>query len=127
MPLLVFEFIAIGMMQVVVPRDGLSHWVGAESGFKGIILGTIAGALTPGGSLVGLAVMGGLFRSGAGTGTLVAFMTSWSIWGITRLPLEVGLLGWRFTLVRLLSTAIFPIIGGFVAKAFCSWVVFEGR
>jgi len=125
LPLLVFAFIPIGMMQVVGPKEGLSGRVGAESGDKGILPGTVAGALAPRGSLLGLAIMVGIFRPGAGIGAPVAFVTSWSIWGITRLPLEVGLLGLRFTLVRLLSTAIFPLVGGFVTKAFSSWLKLE--
>ena len=32
LPLLVFAFIVAGMVQVLIPRELLSEWVGAESG-----------------------------------------------------------------------------------------------
>ena len=123
-PLLVFAFITIGMIQVIFPKGGLANWVGPESGFKGILLGAIAGGLTPGSSLFMLPLMAGLLRSGAGIGTLVAFMTSWSTWAVIRLPIEVGILGWKFTVVRLISTALLPILAGIIAKCLFSWVKF---
>jgi uncharacterized membrane protein YraQ (UPF0718 family) len=30
--------------------------------------------------------------------------------------MEIGILGWRFTLIRVLSTLVFPPIAGFVAQ-----------
>ncbi len=47
LPLLIFAFVAAGMIQALLPQDLLNKWVGAESGFRGIMIGTIAGGLTP--------------------------------------------------------------------------------
>jgi len=49
LPLLAFAFIVAGMAQVLLPQDIIAKWVGAESGIRGILIGTIAGALAPGG------------------------------------------------------------------------------
>ena len=57
----------------------------------------------------------GLMRSGAGIGTMVAFLTGWSLWAFSRLPMEVGILGWKLTLVRLASTFFLPPIAGLIA------------
>ncbi|MEA2104153.1 MAG: permease [Candidatus Cloacimonadota bacterium] len=122
LPLLFFSFIIAGMMQVLVSPDALLKWIGPESGAKGIFLGTITGAITPGGPFVSLPIVAGFIHSGAGIGTTVAFITSWSLWAIMRLPLEIGILGWEFTIVRLVSSAILPIIAGFIARFFFSWV-----
>ncbi|SCY61186.1 permease [Desulfoluna spongiiphila] len=121
-PLLFFSFTIAGMMQVLVSTDGLTKWVGPESGFKGILIGTLVGGLTPGGPFVSLPIVAGFIHSGAGIGTVVAFMTSWSIWAVMRLPLEIGILGWKFTIVRLASSAILPILAGVIANVFFSWV-----
>ncbi|MDP6685423.1 MAG: permease [Candidatus Omnitrophota bacterium] len=111
-PLLVFAFIVAGMVRVLLPHDIISRWIGEESGIKGILLGTLGGALTPGGPYVSMPIVAGLLRSGASMGTMVAYMTGWSLWAFTRLPMEVGILGWRFTLIRLVSVLIFPPIAG---------------
>lgn len=118
LPLLVFAFVVAGMVQVLLPRELLSKWVGVESGMRGIIIGAVAGGLSPGGPFVNLPLAAALLRSGASVGTMVAFLTGWSLWAVSRLPMEVGILGWKFTLIRIASTCFFPPIAGLVAQSF---------
>jgi len=118
LPLLIFAFIVAGMIQVLLPQELISKWIGAESGMRGLLIGTIAGAFAPGGPYVSLPIAAGLLRSGAGVGTMVAFLTGWSLWAVGRLPMEVGILGWKFTLIRLASTFFFPPIAGLIAHTF---------
>ncbi len=115
LPLLIFAFIVAGMVQVLLPRELISRWIGAESGMRGILIGTLAGAFAPGGPYVSLPIVAGFLRTGAGIGTMVAFLTGWSLWAFSRLPMEVAILGWRFTLIRLASTFFFPPIAGLLA------------
>ena len=116
LPLLIFAFIVAGMVQVLVPQQLLSKWVGAESGMRGILIGTVTGALAPGGPYVSLPVAAGLLQAGAGVGTMVAFLTGWSLWAVSRLPMEVGIMGWKFTLIRIASTFFFPPIAGLIGR-----------
>jgi len=122
LPLLVFALIVAGMVQALLPQELISKWIGAESGIRGIFIGTVAGALAPGGPYVSLPVAAGLLRTGAGVGTMVAFLTGWSLWAVIRLPMEVGILGWKFTLIRLASTFFFPPIAGLIAHLFFAGV-----
>ena len=115
LPLLLFAFIVAGMVQVLLPKELLSKWIGTESGIRGILIGSIAGGLSPGGPFVNLPIVASLLKSGASIGTMVAFLTGWSIWAISRLPMEVGILGWKFAFIRLISTIIFPPIAGLIA------------
>jgi uncharacterized membrane protein YraQ (UPF0718 family) len=117
LPLLIFAFIVAGMIQVLLPQELLNKWVGVESGWRGLFIGTIAGGLSPGGPYVSLPVVAGLLKSGASAGTMVAFLTGWSLWAVTRLPMEFGILGWKFTIIRLASTFIFPPIAGLIANS----------
>jgi uncharacterized membrane protein YraQ (UPF0718 family) len=117
-PLLIFAFVVAGMVQVLLPTELISRWIGSESGIRGIMLGTLAGAIAPGGPYVSLPLAAAIFRAGAGVGTLIAFLTGWSLWAVSRLPMEVGILGWRLTIIRLVSTFIFPPIAGFIAHVF---------
>jgi len=120
LPLLIFAFIIAGMIQVLLPQQLVSKWVGAESGFRGILIGTIAGGLSPGGPYVSLPIAVGLLKSGAGVGTMVAYLTGWSLWAIGRIPMELGILGWKLTLIRLACTFFFPPIAGIIAQMFFS-------
>jgi len=115
-PMLVFAFIIAGMVQILLPQDAIMKWIGPESGLRGILIGTVAGGLSPGGPYVNLPIAAALLRSGAGVGTMVAFLTGWSLWAIARLPMEVGILGWRFTLIRIACTFFFPPIAGLIGQ-----------
>lgn len=117
LPLLILALIVAGMARVLLPHELISKWVGVESGMRGILVGTLAGGLAPGGPFVSLPIVAGLLRSGASVGTMVAFLTGWSLLAITRLPMEVGILGWKFTLIRISSTFFFPPIAGLIAQA----------
>jgi uncharacterized protein len=116
LPLLLFAFIVAGMVQVLIPREILTKWVGAESGFRGIMIGALAGGLAPGGPYVSLPIVAGMIKSGASIGTMVAFLTGWSLWAFNRLPMEIGVLGWQFTLIRFAAVLIFPPIAGLIAQ-----------
>ncbi len=115
LPVVACVLVVAGMLQVLISPAWCSKWIGTTSGLRGIIIGSVAGCLAPGGTLVTLPIAAALLRSGAGVGTMVAFMTSWSCWMAMRLPIEVGILGWKFTLVRLVSTAVLPVIAGLIA------------
>ena len=120
MPLLVLAFVVAGMAQALIPQEVISRWVGVESGFRGILIGSILGGLAPGGPYVSLPLAAALLRMGAGVGTMVAFLTGWSLLAFSRLPLEIGIMGWKFTVIRLACTFFFPPIAGLIANIFFS-------
>lgn len=121
-PLLIFAFIIAGMIQFIVPTEMISKWVGAESGLRGIMIGTVVGGFLPGGPFVSLPIAVGLLQAGAGVGTMVALLTGWSLLAFTRLPLEIGIMGWKFSLIRLACTFFFPPIAGLIANRLFSGV-----
>jgi len=121
-PLLILAFIVAGMVQVLVPHEIISRWVGMESGFRGILIGSAIGGIMPGGPYVSMPIVAGLLRTGASIGTMVALLTAWSLLAFTRLPIEVGLLGWKFTLIRLACVFFFPPIAGLIANKLFSGI-----
>ena len=122
-PLMVLAFIAAGMIQTLIPREIIARWIGVESGFRGILIGTVMGCLTPtGGPWVTLPIAAGLLRSGAVIGTTVAYITAWSLLALARIPVEVGIMGWQFTLIRMACVFFLPPIAGLIANIFFSHV-----
>jgi uncharacterized membrane protein YraQ (UPF0718 family) len=120
LPLLALVFIVAGMAQTMLPHEKVVKLVGNESGLRGILLGAMAGGFTPGGPFVTMPLVAGFLGAGASVGTMVSFMTAWSLWAVMRLPMEMGILGWKFTVARLASTFIFPPIAGLIAQTFFS-------
>ena len=122
LPLVVFSFIIAGMINTLIPKETISNWIGAESGLRGILIGTVMGGLTPSGPFVSMPIAAGLLRSGASIGTMVAFLTGWSLIALHRLPMEIGFLGWKFALIRMACVFFFPPIAGLLANALFSRV-----
>jgi uncharacterized protein len=103
LPLLICSFLVAGMVQVLLPQELVSAWVGEAAGLRGLLIGTAAGVLTPGGPYVSLPLAAGFLQAGAGIGTMVAFLTGWGLGSLSRMPMQVGILGWKFTLIYLAS------------------------
>lgn len=120
-PLIFFALLLAGLIQVIVPKQFIADWLGDQSGFKGIMMGSLLGALTPGGPSVTLPLAAGFLGAGAGIGTMVSFLTAWSIMNITRIPFEAGILGWKFTLIHIASSFFLPPLAGYAAQ-----IMFKG-
>src|SRR6267142_5088182 len=78
LPRMVVALLLAGLMQILVPQDFVSRHFGQTGGFRGIVLATLAGMVTPGGPMVTVPFMVVLANSGAALPALVAYMTSWS-------------------------------------------------
>jgi len=120
LPMLFFALIVSGLVQILVPKEVIGRWLGTASGWRGIMLGSVAGAFTPGGPYTSFPIVAVLYKSGAGIGTLVAYLTAWSIWAVARLPMEMALINTRFVWIRLASTFFFPPLAGLIAHVFFS-------
>jgi len=49
----------------------------------------------------------------------VAYMTSWSLFGIQRIiAWEAPLMGWRFVIVRVVPSLAFPVVAGWLVAVF---------
>ena len=115
-PLLVAAFIVAGLTQVLISREQVERWLGTQSGWRGILIACVAGAIIPGGPYVYYPIAAALLKSGAGLGVMVAFVTAKNFWSITKLPFEFGLLGPELTTIRYLLTFALPPLFGWLAN-----------
>ena len=121
LPRLIPALIIAGLMQVLVPQETLAGYFGRQSGLRAIVIAAIAGCLTPGGPMVTMPLLVALANSGASLPPLVAYMTSWSLFGLQRIiSWEALLMGWRFVLVRVVSTFTCPVLAGWLVSVFYS-------
>ena len=121
-PLLLGVFVIVGFAEELLPREFIAQLLGGESGMRGILLASGLGMLTPGGPFVSYPLVATLYQAGASIGPLVAFITAWSLGSISRLPLEVGIVGVRLTAIRLASSLIFPPVAGLIATIIVRFV-----
>ena len=116
-PLVLCAFLIAGLIQVLLTQEKVAYWLGEGSGWRGIFLSCIGGALMPGGPYVYYPIAATLLRAGASLGVLVAFVSAKNVWPVVRLPLEFALLGPRLTVARLLTTFLVPPLLGFLSQA----------
>jgi uncharacterized membrane protein YraQ (UPF0718 family) len=119
LPRLVPALVLAGLLQVLVPQEVVSRYFGRDAGLRAIVIASIAGVLTPGGPMVSVPLMVALATSGVAMGPLVAYMTSWSLFGMQRIiAWEAPLMGWKFVAVRVLPSLAFPVIAGWLVATF---------
>ena len=66
--------------------------------------------------MMSLPLAAGLYKAGVGVRVLVTYLTSLALLSIIRIPLEVGFLGWRLTLIRVAASALLPPLAGLAAR-----------
>jgi uncharacterized membrane protein YraQ (UPF0718 family) len=115
-PLLLAAFLIAGLVQALVTQEMVRRWLGSQSGWRGIALACVAGGLIPGGPYVYFPIAAALLKTGAGLGVLVAFVAAKNLWSVTRIPVELALLGPHLTLVRQAVTFLLPPLLGFLAE-----------
>ena len=89
--------------------------MGDETGVRGLLVGTVAGMLTPGGPFTHFPILASFLSKGAAVGPVCAYIAAWALIGLNRFVVwELPILGPRVAGVRLLSSlAVPPIVGWF--------------
>lgn len=90
----------VGLTLGTLTPETISNLVGAEAGFAATIVAAVLGAITLIPSLVAYPLAGSLLRSGATVMTISAFVTTLVMVGIVTAPMEIKVLGKKFTLLR---------------------------
>jgi uncharacterized membrane protein YraQ (UPF0718 family) len=102
---------------VLMPREVVLRWVGAESGFLGLVIATIAGIIVPGGPITVFPIAAAFVAIGADVGATIAFVTSWTLLGYGRaLVWELPFFGIDFMLWRGLVALPLPVIAGLLGR-----------
>lgn len=103
--------IGAGFIAEILPKALIAPWLGAESGFTGILIATVGGALTPGGPVVGFAIGAAALKGGAGAPQVIAYSTAWALFAVNRLVLfEVPMMPPRMVWLRALVCLPLPFL-----------------
>lgn len=116
-PLVLLAVVIAACVEVLLSPSQVAGWLGDGSGWRGVLAGWVAGALTPGGGPIGLPLAAALARRGAALPAVLTYLTSMSLLSLIRLPMEWGLLGGRITATRWAATALVPPLVGACALA----------
>jgi len=124
LPLIISAFALSGILQVLVPMDLFSRWLGPQKGINAVVVGSLLGGITPGPIYVVFPLALGLLKGGASVGAVIAYLVAWQTWPLRRLPIEISLIGWKLALIELIIVVPLSIIAGLLANLFFSKIIF---
>jgi hypothetical protein len=118
LPRIMIGVVGSGYIAAVMPQDMITTWIGPKSGILGITIATLAGAITPGGAVVGFAVGAAALKGGGGAPQVIAFSTAWSLYALTRLiNWEVAMMPANVVWLRAAVSIPLPFLAGLGALA----------
>ena len=113
LPRVVVALVSAGLFAELLPQEVVRTYLGDTSGFRGVLLASVLGVLTPGGAFVSFALAAGAMQAGATTPALVAYLTAWSLFAITKvITEELAFLGPAFLIRRVAVTLPIPLMTG---------------
>ena len=116
---IMLSFLVAGLAEALMPREWVSAALGEDSGWKGLLLASAAGAVTPAGPFVSMPLALSLLKSGAAPASVITFLSAWSLLAIHRLiAWEIPILGSGFALTRWSLCLILPILVGAASRFF---------
>jgi hypothetical protein len=113
LPRIMIGVVGSGYIAAIMPQDMITTWIGPNSGILGITIATLAGAITPGGAVVGFSVGAAALKGGGGAPQVIAYSTAWSLYALTRLiNWEVAMMPARVVWLRAAVSIPLPFLAG---------------
>lgn len=110
LPQLLVVFLLVGLMLAILNADTISNIIGSESGFIGILVSALIGAITLIPGFVAFPTAALLLDAGAGYMQIAAFVSSLMMVGVITLPLEIKYFGKKISILRNFYAFIFSFI-----------------
>lgn len=110
LPELLVIMLLIGVLLAVVDHDLISSLLGESSGWFGVILASIIGAITLIPGFVAFPTASLLLKGGAGYMQIAAFVSTLMMVGIVTLPVEVKYFGKKISYTRNMLAFMFSFI-----------------
>ncbi|PLX82964.1 MAG: hypothetical protein C0616_01275 [Desulfuromonas sp.] len=107
----------VGILQVWISRDLVARMLGKEAGLKALLLAAVCGMVLIGPAYIVFPLLMSLRLQGARWAVIVIVLASYTV-KLHMIPLEVGFLGWQFSLLRIVLTLVFAIPSGLAMEAF---------
>jgi hypothetical protein len=113
LPRIMIGVVGSGYIAAIMPQDLITTWIGPNSGILGITIAALAGAITPGGAVVGFSVGAAALKGGGGAPQVIAYSTAWSLYALTRLiNWEVAMMPPRVVWLRAAVSIPLPFLAG---------------
>ncbi len=106
--------VIIGIMLAILTPEQISHLIGKESGWYGVLAASIIGAITLVPGFVAFPLAAALLKSGAGYMQLAAFISTLMMVGVITMPVEIKYFGKKTTIIRNIEAFVFSLFVAFI-------------
>ncbi|MFO7967222.1 MAG: permease [Archaeoglobaceae archaeon] len=100
LPMVLAIVVLIGLILGFVPPDQISRFIGEQSGFIGVLIVGVVGAVLHIPALISFPLASSLLDAGASVTAVATFITTLTMIGTVTLPLEIKELGKEMALLR---------------------------
>ncbi len=107
----------VGLLLAVVTPETIQRVIGAQSGFTGMLIASLLGAVTLVPVLIAFPVAAELLNSGAGVAQIAVFISTLTMVGFITLPMEAKYLGKKAAVLRNALAYLFAFGAAFVVGA----------
>lgn len=111
-------FILIGLFDVWAKKESIEKHFGQTNNPLRFVYSILLASTTVGGTFVAFPLANSLYHKGAKFSSIFTYVTAASLFMIPMTIMEAGMLGIRFTLIRLLSSIPFIIIGSVLLERY---------
>jgi uncharacterized membrane protein YraQ (UPF0718 family) len=114
---LLLGFLLGGCIQVLIPKELVSKWLGTGSGLKGIFIGSYSGIFATGGPYVWMPIVASIYKSGANIGPVLSMITARGILGFQMLVVwQIPFFGIELSMARYIPCLVVPPIVGLLGQ-----------
>jgi hypothetical protein len=116
LPRIAIGMIGSGFIAELLPQHLIPSWLGPGTGVAGLMLATLAGALTPGGPVVGFAIATAALKGGAGAPQIIAYTIAWALFALPRvLVFEIPAMPAKVVWLRVAVSLPLPFLAAWMA------------
>lgn len=120
--LIIFSMLIAAMLPMLISKEIIVKYLGTASGWRGILMASLIGGLTPGAPYAVVPLIGGLMSQGMSMAPAVSMVCAWGLWSLGRVPFQAAVLGSQFTWVQVLVSLPLPVIAGFMTELLMKFI-----
>jgi len=105
----------VGLVQVWISRDAVARLLGEEGGTRALLIAAVCGTLLIGPPYVIFQLLMTIRQQGARWAVVTIVLAAYAV-KLPMIPLEIGFLGWPFSLGRSLLTILFAFPVGLLVE-----------
>lgn len=114
LPEFLVVLLLVGVLLALLNAEVISKIIGADSGWLGVLLASIVGAITLIPAFIAFPMAAMLLQGGAGYMQIGAFVSTLMMVGVVTMPVEMKYFGKRLTILRNILAFLFSFVVAYI-------------